>query len=297
MTLQEAIQLIISLKGAEFLGSPALMNALADCKIYEETPAYKNILRVIIREGYVRKALVVQDDEARLKQLAVTVAGSYLWPVELVSHIMMSFHAALKPGVQVKELSQEAMRPEESPLPKPKTTEKRVKKPAEAKSAEPKTTFSPLGVMVLPFHQNTNLYVIRSEKDEIVFSPYGKKTYLFVNIIKKPLSKNIRVFLSISNGKFMSRYYFNNKIELSIFDREPKLFCDDPSESVPGFPNIYTQSTKVTYYRFLQAPRVFFEELTERYHYQPILKFSVSLTFACGSRHTFRFSFPKGLFE
>lgn len=260
MTLLEALQLIVKIKGAAFLREQALINALANCKIYEETPQYKNVLKVLIREGVIAKALAVHNDEQRLKQLAANVASSYLWPVALVSHMLLSVRGALCADAQALDLPTEAFQPVKEALPaKLEAAKKKRVKPSSQNSSmstSPLPSFSPEGVAMVPYLKGF-IYVVRSQNEGEIYYPTKKRIRLFVNIIKVPGRREVKVFLSIPDGEFESRYYFQDKIEVFCKGRA-LMFCDDPSEKLYFLPKDYKMLTKMKDYRFLQAPRDFY---------------------------------------
>ena len=52
MTFQEAIKKVINDFGKDILSNPSIVNILSDYNGYEESKAFKIILRIIISEGY-----------------------------------------------------------------------------------------------------------------------------------------------------------------------------------------------------------------------------------------------------
>ena len=69
MTFQEAIKTVINDFGKDILTNPSVVNILSDYNGYEESKAFKIILRIIISEGYLDQIRMTKNWELNCSKI------------------------------------------------------------------------------------------------------------------------------------------------------------------------------------------------------------------------------------
>lgn len=70
MNLTEALKTLIEVKGIDILKSPLSLNILSDYQAFDEIPASKNIIKMMIEQGIMKKIVRLHEDEEALVDTA-----------------------------------------------------------------------------------------------------------------------------------------------------------------------------------------------------------------------------------
>lgn len=90
MELHLAIKTILKYQGEDFLLDPKIINALYDFQAYEQSPALKNVFRMLHQDGYVGKVKDAGEWNSSLDQMVYEIERDYAFPRDLVEYTLKS---------------------------------------------------------------------------------------------------------------------------------------------------------------------------------------------------------------
>lgn len=95
MELGPALKTIVEIEGKEVLNDIRLVNMLDDYKAFENIPASKNILKMLISDGYVNQFLSVCESGDNIESFCHYIASTSGFQIERIEYVIQSISFAL----------------------------------------------------------------------------------------------------------------------------------------------------------------------------------------------------------
>ena len=90
MELHTAIRGILRMQGQDFVFNPGFVNALEDFNAFEHNLAYKNVLKIVIQEGYATKLMNIGNWDIKAQQLSADAVSKYAFDSTICEYVIKS---------------------------------------------------------------------------------------------------------------------------------------------------------------------------------------------------------------
>ncbi len=90
MVLHTAVRGILKMQGRDFVNNPAFINSLDDFNAFEQNGAFKNVLRIIISDGYAGKLLAIGSWNLKAQGLTDELVRSYAVDPTICAYVIES---------------------------------------------------------------------------------------------------------------------------------------------------------------------------------------------------------------
>lgn len=90
MELHTAIRGILKMQGQDFATNPGFINALEDFNAFEQNPAFKNVFRIIVSDGYMGKLLGIGAWNLKAQGISEEIVRLYAVDKFICSYIIES---------------------------------------------------------------------------------------------------------------------------------------------------------------------------------------------------------------
>ena len=78
------------MQGQDFVFNPGFVNALEDFNAFEHNLAYKNVLKIVIQEGYATKLMNIGNWDIKAQQLSADAVSKYAFDSTICEYVIKS---------------------------------------------------------------------------------------------------------------------------------------------------------------------------------------------------------------